>query len=135
MSWTCPDCKKEFRNRNQWHSCARTDVDEHLRDKSPEVVALFEKLMRELRRLGEIALNPVKTSIQIRAGATFLSIRVKKDHLEIDFQLDREVKEFPVYRAVRVSKSRVLHFAVLESPGDIDEQLVGWLRESYELIK
>jgi len=134
MTWTCPNCKKEFRNKNQAHSCAKVDLKDHLKNKSPQVIVAFNKLMRELEKFGEITLNPVKTSIQVKAGATFLSIRPKKEHMEIEFQLGEEIDKFPVYKNIRISKNRVLHFAILKSPKEVNTQLVNWLKKSYELV-
>lgn len=134
MTWTCPNCKKEFRNKNQAHSCARIDLKDHLKNKSPQVIATFDKLMRELDKFGEITLNPVKTSIQVKTGATFLSIKPKKECVEIEFQLGEEVDKFPVYRNIRISKNRVLHFAILKGPQEVNAQLVSWLKKSHELV-
>jgi len=134
MTWICPKCKKEFKNTNQAHSCARVDLEDHLKNKSPQAKATFDKLMQELNKLGKINLNPVKTSIQVKATATFLSIKLKRDNVEIEFQLGSEINESPVYKNFRISKNRVLHFAVLESPQDVDAKLVNLLKKSYELV-
>ena len=61
-------------------------------------------------------------------------MKPRKDHVEIEFQLGREIREFPVYRSLRVSRNRVVHLAVIEDPRDVDRELLDWLRESYELI-
>ncbi len=135
MTWICPNCKKEFRNKNQAHSCARVEVEAHLLNKSLQVRAAFDKLMKELRKFGEITLNPVKTSIQVKAVSTFLSIRPKKTKIEIEFQLGSEVNATPVYKNFRISRNRVLHFAVLNGPEDVNASLMSLLRKSYDLIK
>jgi len=133
MTWICPECQKRFKNKNQIHSCARVDLEDHFVNKSVEVRATFDELMRGLEGLADITLNPVKTSIQVRASATFLSVKPKMHHVEIEFQMGDEVKEHPVYRTVRISKNRVLHFAILESARDVDVQVLDWLRQAYEL--
>jgi len=135
MTWICPNCKKEFKNKNQAHSCARVDLEDHLRNKSPQIKATFDKLMQELRKFGEITLNPVKTSIQVKTVSTFLSIRPKKMSIEIEFQSGSEVNESPVYKNFRISKNRVLHFAVLKSPEDVNAKLMGLIKKSYELVR
>jgi hypothetical protein len=109
-------------------------VGSHLENKSPEVRETVEKILAELHDVGDVTIESVKTVIQVKAGATFLSMKPKKDHVEIEFQLGREIREFPVYRSLRVSRNRVVHLAVIEDPADVDSTLVGWLRESYELI-
>ena len=134
MSWTCPDCKRTFRQTNQWHSCARVTVDDHLENKPDFVKNILQKLTGIVTGFGDVLVDPVKTAINFKAGATFLSAKVKKDCLQLEFQLTREVDEFPIYRSVRVSRARILHFAVLEDPRDIDGALAKWLREAYDLI-
>jgi len=135
MTWICSNCKKEFKNKNQAHSCARVDLEDHLLNKSPQVRATFDKLMRELRKFGEFTLNPVKTSIQVKTGSTFLSIRPKKMNIEIEFQLGSEVNESPVHKNFRISGKRVLHFAVLNGPEDVNAKLMSLLKKSYDLVK
>jgi len=132
--WTCPNCGKKFRNQNQEHSCARVPVDAHLKNKPAGIRMIYDRLMQEVHRFGDISVNPVKSSIQVKAGANFLSIRAKKDRVEIDFFLDREVTKSPISRTFRISAHRVLHSAVLESYEQVNKELVNWLRESYELV-
>jgi hypothetical protein len=134
MGWTCPQCGREFRNTNQWHSCIRTPLSDHLKSRSPAVRTIVESLIAGLEETAPITVSPVRTSIEVKAGATFLSIRPKKDHVEIEFQLGREVTEFPVYETIRISGRRVLHRGVLEDPGEVDARLMGWLMESHQLV-
>ena len=119
MPWNCPECGKEFRNTNQWHSCARVGVDDHFRNR-PAARAVFDKLMSELNEIGAFTLDPVKTAIQVRTTSTFLSIKPKKHHLDIEFSLPRVVDEFPIYKSFQISKNRVLHMAIIEEPADVD---------------
>jgi hypothetical protein len=134
MSWTCPDCGKAFRNRNQWHSCYTLNIEDHLRNK-PEVIRnVVYDLISAIGQFGPIELNPVKSVIQVKAGATFLSIKPKKDFIELEFQLGDEIDQFPVHRTVRISGNRVLHFLYIQSSEDINDQLLEWLRSSYILV-
>jgi hypothetical protein len=134
MTWTCPECGKEFRNPNQEHSCARVPVDEHFRNKPAAMRMIYDRLMMEVHRFGDITVNPVKTSIKIKAGATFLSVGVRKDRLEIEFFLDREVSKPPITKSFRVSGQRVLHCAALEKFEMVNQELVSWLKESFDLV-
>lgn len=134
MTWKCPECGKSFRNPNQEHSCARLTVEEHLRNRSGAVRMIFDRLMMEAHRFGDITVNPVKTSIKVKAGATFLSIMLKKDRVDVEFFLDREVSKPPIVKSFRVSGRRVLHCATLENFAAVNQELVGWLKESYELV-
>ncbi len=134
MSWTCPECKKKFRNRNQWHSCHILSVEDHLKKKSENVQETVVELLKHVQKFGPIEINPVKSTIQVKAGATFLSIKPKKDYVELEFQLGEKLDDFPIHRAVRISGNRVLHFVFVESPEDITSQLIGWMKSSYLLV-
>lgn len=134
MAWTCPNCEKEFKNRGQAHSCATLDVAQHLSTKSPRVKETFDCLLRRVEPFGQVTINPVKTSIQFKSSATFLSVVLKKDHLIVHFFLSTETDRPPIFKSIRVSKNRVVHFAVLEGPRDVSARLVKWLKESYDLV-
>ena len=134
MSWTCPDCGKRFRNRNQWHSCYTLDLEDHL-SKRPDVIRnVIYNLISEIEQFGPVKLNPVKSSIQVKAGATFLSIKPKKDFVELEFQLGEEIDQFPIHKTIRISCNRVLHFIYIQSEDDINDQLMAWLKDSYLLV-
>lgn len=132
--WTCPECGKKFRNKNQWHSCYRLSLNDHLKNKPGNIQNTILLLIRNIEQFGPLQLNPVKSSIQVKAGATFLSIRAKKDLVELEFQLSRSIEDFPVHRVVRISGKRYLHFVYIQDPEDVDETLLDWLKESYGLV-
>jgi hypothetical protein len=135
MFWTCPACGKSFRNKNQWHSCYRLNLDDHLLNKPPEIKELVFRLISEVKTFGKIEINPVKSVLQIKAGATFLSIKTKKEYVELEFQLGEEINEFPIHRTIRISGNRVLHFLCLQSAKEVNEQLIQWLKASYHLVR
>jgi len=82
MTWTCPECQKEFRNKNQWHSCARIAIDNHFLNKDPSTKDTFNALMNIVNEFGPVTINSIKTVIHLKSGATFLSITPKKNYLE-----------------------------------------------------
>jgi len=134
MSWICPECGKLFRNRNQWHSCFTLNLEDHLRNKPETIRNVVLDLISEVELFGPIELNPVKSVIQVKAGATFLSIKPKKDFVELEFQLGEEIDQFPIHKTVRISRNRVLHFMYIQSGEDINDQLKMWLKDSYLLV-
>jgi hypothetical protein len=73
--------------------------------------------------------------IQVKAGATFLSIKPKKDYIELEFQLGDALDVFPVHRSVRISGKRFLHFTFVQSKEDISKELLEWLKASYDLVR
>lgn len=133
MAWKCPSCNRTFSKSNQYHSCVKITEEEHLAYKAPNVIATYQKLIREVKKFGNVKIFPVKTSIQIVDGSTFISIQTKRDHISVEFQLNKEVNQPPVFRTVQYSKNKIAHIALLESPDDINKKFLALLRASHKL--
>lgn len=135
MTYICPDCKRILLGPNQFHSCYITDKETHLQKMSPDISELFEILLSYLTTFENIEIIYLKTCIQFKIGATFLSVYTKKNHLELEFQLHREEDQFPIYLCKRISRNRVLHRLAIGELSEFDQQLKNWLKEAYQTIK
>lgn len=133
--WTCPVCNRSFRNKNQDHSCEKSDPARHFLNKDPVVIELFEKLLGEVTQFGDVKLNSVKNALLFTRSTNFLALKPKKKWMDIEFVLDHEVDEFPVHKTVKTSKNKWAHFVRLGSVDEIDETLVSWLRRAHEVSK
>src|SRR5262245_7682177 len=72
--WTCPVCARRFANMNQTHACGRFDLRDVLGDRSPEVVATFERFRDEVLRCGPAAVLPERTRIAFQARMSFAAV-------------------------------------------------------------
>src|SRR5713226_1640300 len=61
--WTCPACRRQFKNRNQSHSCGQFTVEQLLAGMPPQIVELYERLDDVIRRCGEVVVAPTKTRV------------------------------------------------------------------------
>ena len=134
MVWICNKCGREFRNKNQWHSCYTVGIEDHLAKRPDEIREIFHALLDRCAEFGEIEVIPVKSSIQFRSGAVFLSLKIKKDKVELEFQLPEEWNDPRILKSVKVSGKRVFYAAVIKEISDVDEVLLGRIKESYGLI-
>lgn len=133
-SWVCPDCGRQFKHKNQAHSCVRLDPDDHFFDKDPKVKETYDKLLREVKKFGNVNVSPVKIGVMLKAPSTFVAVKPKKMWTDLEFILDEEINEFPVHRTFRYTKGRFAHFVRLDGPNDVSKKLLGWLKRSYLLI-
>jgi len=131
--WICPRCQRHFRSRNQAHSCMITDISSHFINKNDKVWKTYECLMAVFPPKADIKITPVKNAIIISAKSTFLALKPKKEYLEIEFLLNQELDEFPVYKTFRVSKNKVAHFVKAGSPDDIEGRLIQLILSAFEL--
>jgi hypothetical protein len=133
--WTCPDCKRTFKNTRQDHSCTVTDIESHFIGKQENVKLTFEKLLSVVESFQNIKINSVKNAILFTATSHFLAAKPKKAWLDIEFVLDEPLEGFPIHKTVQASKTKWAHFIRLESSVEVDEQLLDWIRRAYEVSK
>ena len=134
MSWVCPNCEREFRGKNQFHSCELSTIENHIAEKPEFIIEIFHALLDLVTSFGEVELLPLKTAIQVKSESTFLSIYLKKNKVHLEFQLGFESKHKLITKAVRISKHRVFHHADIYSIEEIDDELTNLLKDAYNTV-
>ena len=109
-----------------------SEVD-HMRDKSPIVTAMYGKLINELKKLGDLKIEPKKTSIHLGNRFGFAGVYTRKDYINLEVHLNYKLKSKRVAKIEQASANRFHHTIKLSSGKDIDKELLGWLKEAYEL--
>lgn len=67
--------------------------------------------------------------------STFLAVKVRKEHLDLEFSLDHPEGKRPVSRWMQTSKHRVVHVVPIAETVNTDAQLKQWMKQSFELIE
>jgi hypothetical protein len=109
--------------------------DDIFEKRPPELKKLYlqiEKIIKTFGKSREETLLPDVTFFKTKS--TFLAIKVKRDHLDIEFFLDHLENVPPVSKFLQTSKHRVAHIVPIDDPADINEQLIKWMETSYLLI-
>lgn len=100
-----------------------------------ELKTLFDKIEKIVQKFGESKQETVKPDvIFFKTKSTFLAVKVKKDHLDVEFFLDHLEDVPPVYKYLQTSKFRVAHLVAVDRDEDISPQLINWMQSSYQLI-
>src|SRR5437762_13125184 len=94
--WVCPNCRRPFKNNNQWHSCVQVKDEAVFQNKNPKLKKIYDKLKQEVLKFGEVSISPDKSAIFFKVRSTFLAVKPRKDSLAIEFVLNQAVNEFPV---------------------------------------
>jgi hypothetical protein len=131
--WRCPQCGRRFRQPAREHSCTVNTLAAHLDGASPDVKNTVAALQDALASIGPHAIVPVKTMILLRASANFGGIVVRRHWLFLEFMLARSLSDARIHKSERFGR-RYSHHVRLASPADVDDQIVGWLRESYRTV-
>jgi hypothetical protein len=131
--WMCPECGRKFTRNLQSHSCLAYDPEDLFAGKNPEVRELYNLLIDRVKYFGEIDVHAAKWNITVRRLSTFLTIIIEKTHLTLVFISKDLIDEFPVYHNNPTGSNRYSNAVKIESPDEVDDQLIGWLRQAWEI--
>lgn len=131
--WECPECGRIFNKRGQAHSCRKTPVEEHFRNKQV-AHGLFVQLLEVLtRRVGPCKVISLPCCVHLYGEYDFLAALPRKDRLEVRFALDRPLDSPRVKESVQMSRRAYKNCIDIRSASEVDGELLTWLTEAYHL--
>jgi hypothetical protein len=80
--WRCPDCRRQFANRNQSHACGRYALASHFEGKPQAVRAVFDKLLAVAKKNGPITVLPEKTRIAFHVRMSFAAFVIRRNWVD-----------------------------------------------------
>ncbi|AKG53821.1 hypothetical protein DGWBC_1168 [Dehalogenimonas sp. WBC-2] len=101
---------------------------------SSGVRALFESLKVEFTKFGKFDVEEKNTSYHITHKGAFAGIHPRKSYLILNIVSSSPIKSHRVAHLEQVSKSRFHNKIKIEKESDIDDELIDWLRQAYELM-
>ena len=131
--WRCPDCRRQFANRNQSHACGRYTLASHFEGKSPNVRTIFDKLRRVAEKSGPITVLPEKTRIAFQVRMSFAAFVIRNNWVDGHVVLARRLENKRFRRIETFSPRNHLHAFRFESVEDIDDEVSQWLAEAYQV--
>src|SRR6201992_1059438 len=107
----------------------------HLEDQDPVVTEIYERLIAELQKFGPLKIEPKKTSIHLGNRFGFAGVYTQKKAINLEIHLNHKLTSPRVSKVEQASANRFHHTVKLNSPSDVDGELIQWLREAYDLKK
>ena len=92
---------------------------------------LFDHLLARVQGIGTCEVVALRCCIHLFGRTDFLAVLPRKDHLELHFALGRKLAHPRVGRTSRMSGTSYLHSVNIGAQRDVDDELLGWLREAY----
>jgi hypothetical protein len=131
--WRCPDCRRQFANRNQSHACGRYTLASHFDDKPAFVRAIFDKLLAVARKNGPVTVLPEKTRIAFQVRMSFAAFVIRRNWVEGHVVLARRL-ESPRFRRIETFSPRNhLHAFRFTRVDEIDKEVAAWFAEAYRV--
>ena len=108
---------------------------DHLKTKEQIVTEIYENLIDQLHKFGQLKIEPKKTSIHLVNRFGFAGVYTRKDYINLEVHLNHKLTSGRVSKVEQASANRFHHTIKLTEPKDIDQELLTWLKEAYELKK
>ena len=108
-------------------------VASHLEGKDPVVALIYARLLDALRQLGPVTESPKKTSIHLDNRSGFAGIYTRKSYIYLNFRTSSKIDSPRIDKIEQHSANRFMHTVKLQSPDEIDAELLGWLKSAYAL--
>lgn len=110
-------------------------VDHLFTGKAPELRALYDQLIAALQTVGEVRVAPKQTSIHLEKNSGFAGVHPRKDYFNLEFRTADKIDHPRIKRTQQLSAKRFEHTVKIASPEDVDDLLIGWLKDAYALSK
>lgn len=131
--WSCPECGAKLASKNLSHSCGDWSVERFLSGKGEGARALFARFEGLVARCGPFERAPAKTRVAYMVRMRFAAVNGLSDGgLRAHVCLPRRLESPRISRVETVGKIHVHHFRVAR-PEELDDEVLGWLRESYAM--
>ena len=109
------------------------DVDRHFAGRSQNVRSIYDAVLKAAHTIGKFVEVPKKTSIHLDRRSAFAGIMTRRDHLVLTLKSASDTDDRRISRREQTSANRWHHELKLDSPGEVDDQVVEWLRAAYEI--
>ena len=108
---------------------------DHLTDKETVVKKIYDRLITELRKFGQLKIEPKKTSIHLGNRFGFAGVYTRQNYINLEVHLNYKLTSKRVTKVEQASANRFHHTIKLTTEKEVDKELLNWLKEAYDLKK
>ena len=101
--------------------------------KMPVTQAIYDRLITELQRFGAFKIEAKKTSIHLVRKTGFAGVHPQKAAIHLNLRLSNPIEHARITKTEQVSKNRWHLNVKLNTPEDVNAELLNWLKDAYEL--
>src|SRR2546430_524998 len=100
----------------------------------PALQRVYATLLKAIEALGPVVEERGERSVLLRSRGGFLGVHPKRDGLDLQIVTDHPIRADRITKVDPVSARRFHVHVRLVTEKEVDAQLVGWLREAYDLM-
>src|SRR5215207_810907 len=108
-------------------------LSQHFEGREPEVKSIYERIVSEARKFGNVIEEPKNTSIHLVNRSAFAGVVTRKNALILNIKSTAPIKDERIKKSEQISASRFHQEVKLTSADEVDSMLVGWLKDAYSI--
>ena len=112
---------------------AASNIRSHFDGRSPNVRAIYDRLLETTRAFGPVREEPKMTSIHLAHRTAFAGIATRRDALILTIKSAKDLRSKRIAKREQASANRWHLDVRLEEPAQVDAELRTWLRAAFEL--
>jgi len=110
-------------------------LDNHFKGKEDVARPLYNKLQEKIKKIGPLTVESLPCCIHLVGTYTFAAVYALKDKIRIHFALDYGLESPRIDKSSQVAKNRYQYSIDVKKEGEIDAELISWLKHAYNLKK
>jgi hypothetical protein len=108
-------------------------VKEHFENRAPEVKATYAAILKAAKQFGPVKEEAKKTSIHLVRKSAFAGVATRKTALILTLKSDSDITNKRIMKREQASAHRWHLETRLETPEQVDREIVAWLKKAYDL--
>ena len=108
-------------------------VKEHFENRAPEVKATYQAILKAAKEFGPVIEEAKKTSIHLVSKSAFAGVATRKTALILTLKSDSDIPSKRIAKREQTSAHRWHVELKLETPQEVDRELINWLERAYQL--
>ena len=130
--WTCPECNRKFKTKNQSHMCSDTTIDDIFEGRPDNLIMAFDKILVSVIDWEPCSVGASTKSVVFTKEKAWLIVKPLSKELDVKFYYPekmshRYVKKTTVYR------NQVAHHLRVSGPDQVDDEFVGLLYQAFSI--
>ena len=108
-------------------------LNEHFENRAPEVKTTYAAILKAAKQLGPVKEEAKKTSIHLVRKSAFAGVAPRKTALILTLKSDSDIKNPRIAKREQASAHRWHLETRLETPEQVDREILAWIKKAYEL--
>lgn len=129
--WTCPRCKRRFKNHNQSHYCTTKSIDDLFKGKPDDLLLAFDKILIDVSDFGDVSIGVSVNTVIFTNKKAFLIVRPMSKVLDLKFYHNQELRSANLHKSGKLGKKFYYHIRV-KNEGEVDDEVIQLLKKGYD---